>query len=61
MVDYSILYKYALELLHSVDITSKIRLIGISIKNSDTGTEKEIKEKEGDQLKIPFKEFGEYS
>lgn len=53
--DYSVLYKTALELLNGVELYNKIRLIGLSIKNSDIETEETIKE--GYQLKIPFKEF----
>ncbi|MDR2122885.1 MAG: DNA polymerase IV [Flavobacteriaceae bacterium] len=58
VTDYSTLYKCVLELFHEVDISSKIRLAGISIRNSDAETEE--RRKEGSQLKIPFKEFEGY-
>lgn len=53
--DYTALYKSALELLHLVDLNKKVRLIGLSIKSSDT--EPEIEINKNYQLKIPFNEF----
>ncbi|WP_366800218.1 DNA polymerase IV [uncultured Apibacter sp.] len=52
---YTALYKSALELLHLVDLNKKVRLIGLSIKSSDTESEIEINKNY--QLKIPFNEF----
>nr|WP_255424420.1 DNA polymerase IV [Apibacter sp. HY039] len=53
--EYQNLYKTSLELLHGLDISTKIRLIGLSVKNSETDFEEEIKS--GAQLKIPFREY----
>ncbi|PQL93318.1 DNA polymerase IV [Apibacter adventoris] len=53
--EYTLLYKIALELLSEVELYNKVRLIGLSIKNSKIKTEQFIKE--GYQFKIPFKEF----
>jgi len=56
VTDYPTLYKCALELLYNVDISPKVRLIGLSIKNLEE--EKDDFIAEGAQLKIPFQEFG---
>lgn len=56
ITEYQVLYKYALELLHGVDVSSKVRLIGLSIKNSDTENEEEDMPV-GTQLRLPFIEF----
>ncbi len=55
VTDYQTLYKCALELIYGVDVSAKVRLIGLSIKNSEIESGEEFRE--GVQLKILFKEF----
>ncbi|QYN50325.1 DNA polymerase IV [Apibacter sp. ESL0404] len=55
ITDFPQLYKIALELLYSLDLDKKIRLIGVSIKNSESDLGNDIPK--NFQLKIPFKEF----
>ncbi|TWP29510.1 DNA polymerase IV [Apibacter muscae] len=51
VTDYSVLYKSARELLHELDLSNKVRLIGISIKNMyNIETDTTL----GHQLEIPF-------
>lgn len=55
ITDFPLLYKIALELLYTVNIDKKIRLIGISIKNSKSELIDDMQK--NFQLKIPFKDF----
>lgn len=55
--DYQIVWTTAQELLDKVSLSSKIRLIGLSIKTNEKETEDEISlQFPGAQLKIPFEE-----
>lgn len=51
VTDYETLFQTGLELLHNVDITPTVRLLGISVKKPDS-----IEWKEGTQLEIEFEE-----
>lgn len=55
ITDFPLLYKIALELFYTVNINKKIRLIGVSIKNSESELVDDIQK--NFQLKIPFNEF----